>query len=74
MMMLEVVDMEADKVSDKVSATWWHIGPTLLVWPWWVKIPTEYITDVTLVIGDTYDVRGGDMGAGGGHGGWHDGW
>ena len=37
-----------------------------------MKIPTEYITDVTLVIGDTYDtfdVRGGDMGAGGGHGG-----
>ena len=29
------------------------------MWPWWVKIPTEDFTDVTLAINDTYgdDVR-----------------
>ena len=32
---------------------------TLLMWPWWVKIPTEDFTDETLVSEDTYgdDVR-----------------
>ena len=24
------------------------------MWPWWVKIPTEDFTDVTLAIGDTF--------------------
>ena len=24
------------------------------MWPWWVKIPTEDLTDKTLVINDTY--------------------
>ena len=38
--------------------TWWKTEPTLLMWPWWVKIPTADFTDVTLYIGD--DVRGGD--------------
>ena len=33
-------------------------GWTLLVWPWWVKIPTEDFTDETMVINDTY---GGDV-------------
>ena len=28
------------------------------MWPWWVKIPTEDVTDDTLVINDTY---GGDV-------------
>ena len=27
--------------------------PTWLMWPWWVKIPTEDFTGETLVIGDT---------------------
>ena len=33
--------------------------PTWLMWPWWVKIPTEDFTDETLAINDTYedDVR-----------------
>ena len=36
------------------------------MWPWWVKIPTENFTDVTLAIGDIFgdDVRGGDGGLG----------
>ena len=28
------------------------------MWPWWVKIPTEDLTDETLRINDTY---GGDV-------------
>ena len=39
------------------------------MWPWWVKIPSEYFADVTLAIGDIYgDVRAADWGDG--HGGW----
>ena len=44
--------------------------PTWMMWPWWVKIPTEDFTDETLAIDDTQgdEVRGGDWGAG--DGGW----
>ena len=44
------------RVSESLSDT---SEPTWLVWPWWVKIPTEDFTDETLVINDTYrgDVR-----------------
>ena len=28
---------------------------TLLTWPWWVRIPTRDLTDVTLVSEDTDD-------------------
>ena len=31
-----------------------QIEPTLLMWPWWVKVPTEDFTYVTLAIDDTY--------------------
>ena len=30
------------------------LQPTLLMWPWWVKIPTDYFTDETLPIYDTH--------------------
>ena len=26
---------------------------TWLMWPWWVMLPIEYLTDVTLAIQDT---------------------
>ena len=42
-------------VSESVSKT---VEPTWLMWPWWVKIPTEDFTDETLTINDTY---GGDV-------------
>ena len=29
------------------------VEPSWLMWPWWVKIPTEDFTGETLVIGDT---------------------
>ena len=43
-------------VSESVSHT---VEPSWLMWPWWVKIPTEDFPDKTLVINDTYrgDVR-----------------
>ena len=49
------------------------LQPTLLMWPWWVKMPTEDFCDETLAIDDTQgdDVIGGDWGAG--HGGWQGG-
>ena len=31
------------------------VEPTWLMWPWWVKIPTEDFTDETLAINDTYE-------------------
>ena len=31
-----------------------HVSATLLTWLWWVRIPTRYLTDVTLVSDDTY--------------------
>ena len=38
------------------------VEPSWLMWPWWVKIPTEDFTDETLAIDDTLgdNVRGGD--------------
>ena len=39
-------------VSQSVSDT---VEPTWLMWPWWVKIPTEDFTDKTLVIDNTYE-------------------
>ena len=45
----------SESVSESVSDT---VEPTWLMWPWWVKIPTEDFTDETLVINDTY---GGDV-------------
>ena len=56
-----------ESLSQSVSHT---VEPTWLMLLWWVKIPTEDFTVVTLAIGDTYgnDVRGGDEGDG--HGGW----
>ena len=49
------------------------VEPTWLLWPWWVKIPTEDFTDETLAIDDTRgdDVIGGDWGAD--HWGWQGG-
>ena len=46
------------------------VEPTLQMWPWWMKIPTEDFADETLAIDDTQgnDVRGDNWGAG--HGGW----
>ena len=43
----------------------WTWEPALLMLPWWVKIPTEDFTYVTLAIEDTYleDVRDDDQGA-----------
>ena len=32
------------------------VEPTWLMWPWWVKIPTEDFTYVTLTIGDTMEM------------------
>ena len=56
---------EPGLVSKSLSNT---VEPAWLMWPWWVKIPTEDFSDVTLAIGDTYgDVRSGDWGDG--HGG-----
>ena len=40
-------------VSEWVSDT---VEPTWLMWPWWVKIPTEDFTYVTLTIGDTMEM------------------
>ena len=45
----------SQSVSESVSDT---VEPTWLMWPWWVKIPTEDFTDETLTINDTY---GGDV-------------
>ena len=53
-------------MAKRINPTGWpkndnfsYLEPTLLMWPWWVKIPTEYFTGVSLAIGDTYgdDVR-----------------
>ena len=41
------------RVSELVSKT---VEPTWLMWPWWVKIPTEDFTDETLAIDDTQGV------------------
>ena len=51
-------------MSESVSK--WLLEPTLLMWLWRVKIPTEFFTDVTLAIGDICgdDVWGGDRGGG----------
>ena len=38
-------------VSESVSHT---VEPSWLMWPWWVKIPTEGFTEKTLVINYTY--------------------
>ena len=38
-------------VSESVSHT---VEPSWLMWPWWVKIPTEDFTDETLVINDSF--------------------
>ena len=50
------------------------VEPTLQMWPWWMKIPTEDFADETLAIDDTQgdDIRGGDLVAG--HGGWQGDW
>ena len=40
-------------VSQSVTDT---VEPTWLMWPWWVKIPTEDFTYVTLTIGDTMEM------------------
>ena len=39
------------RVSDQVRKT---IEPTWLMWPWWMKIPTEDFTDDTLAINYSY--------------------
>ena len=43
----------SESVSESVSDT---VEPTWLMWPWWVKIPTEDFTYVTLTIGDTMEM------------------
>ena len=43
--------LEVIVVSD--SLTDWSLGLTWLMWPWWVMIPIEDLTDVTLAIEDT---------------------
>ena len=35
------------------SVTQWSLALTWLMWPWWVMIPIEDLTDITLAIEDT---------------------
>ena len=42
--------LEVIVVSDLL--TYWALALTWLMWPWWVMIPIEKLTDVTLAIED----------------------
>ena len=38
------------------SLTYWTLGLTWLMWPWWVMIPIGNLTEINLAIEDTDEV------------------